>query len=291
MSDFKLLIWEIKGKTATQIVNIDLPCACSKVEFDPSNPDYVSCLASGGKKVLVYKTVKILDRYETDLATYTLPESASISSLSWGFSGHLAVGSVNGSLCFFSSRTKEKLKTLAAGSASPVVSVVLSLAHFIVCHGDTSTFWYAKNEDSLPSSTILQRASLEDEGAISLQNNLDYSRLLLITENNCMFEVQMDVDEPAAEEPAEGEAEPVSMIQFEDTTKEFEPEIVDFDQVTSFHSRPVTSIASLVLAGKAPVPTILTAGTDGIVKIWKVRRNDSRRTSPVSPSSFLTPLT
>lgn len=62
VSDFKLIIWEVKTNEAEKVVSVDLPCACKKVEFDPSNPDYVACLAEDGSKILVFKTVKVRQR-------------------------------------------------------------------------------------------------------------------------------------------------------------------------------------------------------------------------------------
>ncbi|GMI02333.1 hypothetical protein TrLO_g7419 [Triparma laevis f. longispina] len=276
VSDFKLIIWEVKTNEAEKVVSVDLPCACKKVEFDPSNPDYVACLAEDGSKILVFKTVKILGRYESDLSTATLDTTTpnSISSFTWGFEGFLLIGSTTGDITLYSSRMGEKGMKLPGGSPSPVISVTLSLTHYIVCHQDTSTFWYPKTEDGMPSLTIVQKSKLPDDSevALSFQNALDFTRCLLLTAKNAFHEVQMEVDEPAPDQEADSNAEggvPPPIIQFEEEQKDFEPELVDFESLPAFHSGPVTSIVSLVLGGKATFPTIVTGSTDGLVKIWK----------------------
>jgi hypothetical protein len=104
-----------------------------------------------------------------------------------------------------------------------------------------------------------------------------------------VHEVQYEVDEPAAVELEDdglsvGFQDPAIGAALEEANNSPPPiEEQEFHQTSEGHIGAVTSMCSLILAGKNPVGIIATGGVDGSVMLWK----DTE--SPILAGTFSTP--
>ncbi len=295
VNDFRLVIWNVASLSNPDLLcSISLPLSCSKVFFDPSNSDFIALLSSDGSKVLVYRIVKSLDKFDADLTTIELPEgSPSITSVVWSRSGGLLLGDASGNLHTFDSKTAALLASLPPASeanGSAVVHIVLSHGYFIVAHKDGIVLWYKKSDDGIaPAPEHLQFASLDEgeKSILTMFESADYNHIVVITDNNNVYETQMDVDEviPKTEGAVGAEGGmPLGMVETE-PEEDLGPEEVDFSSLSSHHAGPVTAMTSCILAGKSFRSTLVTGGTGGTIKIWKDTENPILMANITTPSN------
>jgi hypothetical protein len=259
---------------ATLIVKYELKYSVCRCLFSPSDDNCISLLHADTKVITICYFSKFINKFKVKEKSYTLSEesdtnisASNISTIAWEADNNLLIGTSNGSINLIT-KTSEKMVTLFSRDEmkeyGTVRDIIITASFVIVAFQMGKLVWVNRSEQFEQISTIsVQKEISIDDEILEISCDPSFQRLLVFSHNGDLHSHPID---------------PISIQNIEHNSygEESSEDISKVVKLGNIQNGTITSLASLVLTGKASVSLLLSGGSDGKVKVLKDSQIENR---------------
>ena len=251
---------------AVLMARYELKYAVSQCLFNPSDDSYISLLHSDRKSVTICQLSKFIDQFKVTERCYRLPKDMEtddhlpkISAVAWEAQNQLLVGTSCGSIHVII-ETSRKMKTIQrqdnVKEYGAVRSIIISATSRIVGFEEGKLVFVKRHKKSEPLLTITVDKKVSMQKKISgVLSDPSFTSILLFTPSGELYTYLFDKSKNDYAK---------QIIRDNETNKE-----TDSKGIAITFPSIISSLAPLVITGKASVSLLLCGGCDGKVKVLK----------------------